>query len=68
MADKTKLERILAVAGKASLCERIAVRRWTGGFHMTIDGRDIATVNGTSFGLCTENLLEAEKALSVSPA
>ncbi len=54
--------RLLALAESAS--PRIVVRHWPRGIHVTFDGLDVGTIDGTDFACSTTNLEAAEAALA----
>ena len=59
--------RVLAVAESAIRCPRIAVRHWQRGIHVTFDGWDVGTIDGTDFACSTTNLEAAEAAITNGP-
>ena len=59
--------RVLAVAESAPRCPRIVVRHWPRGIHVTLDGWDVGTIDGTDFACSTTNLEAAEAALAKGP-
>lgn len=56
--------RVLLLAKHAHLTGRIVIRHWAFGLHVTLDGMDVAALDGSDFACSTTKMKEAEELIA----
>lgn len=60
------IDRLKRLADNADGNTRLIVRKWGDGFHLILDGWDVATVEGNRCAYCMANVVAAENLIGIS--